>query len=734
MTHPSTRRAATENLPACASKRFRSAVVLGVLLPLVAVASRAAERGVEILWDRYGVGHVYAQDLEGLFFGYGYLQMRSHGNLVLKLYGESRGRAAEYWGAANDPSLPHGAPANLENDRWVWLNDAPERADAWLAQQSPDYQRYFAAFAEGMNVYAERHPDALEAERRRVLPVRPVDALLHVHRIVHFGYLSSARGVEAAAKALAAGATADPPPTGESNAWALAPSRSASGHALLLMNPHLPWGDWSTYYEAHLNAPGIQLYGSSQIGFPMLRFVFSDVLGFTQTVNGIDASDLYRLTVSPDGRGYVFDGQVQPFSERTRTLRVRMPDDGLREEPLVVRSSVHGPVVWDRDGVMLAIRTAGLDRPFMIEQYWKMAMARSFAEYEAQVKRLQVPTFNITYADRDGHVMVLYNGTLPRRPEGDTAYWKGVVPGDTSTTLWSAIHDYEDLPKVIDPASGWVQNTNNPPWAGTYPDMLDPVAYPATLPQGPFSLRTLNSLRMLHGDPSVTFDELLAYKHSTRFELADRVLDDLIVAAETDASAETRAAAAVLQAWDRRSDNDSRGALLFERFAARFMGTAYNDWSRFAVAPDWREPLTTPRGIKDPADAVAQLAAAAVETRERYGALDAPWGEFRRFSLGTTDLPGNGADGNLGVFRVMRYAPVEKDSPRQKAVFGDTFVALVEFGSPVRAQVLTSYGNSSQPGSAHHEDQLSLLSGQQLRPALTERADIEASLVSRERF
>ncbi len=700
----------------------------------VPARSAAAERGVEILWDTYGVGHVYAADLEGLFFGYGYLQMSSHGNLVLKLYGESRGRAAEYWGAVADPALPHGALGNLENDRWVWRNGAPDRADAWLAQQSPAYQRYFAAFADGMNTYAERHAEALDPERRKVLPIRPVDALLHVHRIVHFGYLSSARAVETAAKAYSSGSPVGATPPGESNAWAIAPARSASGHSLLLMNPHLPWSDWSIYYEAHLNAPGIQLYGSSQIGFPMLRFVFSDVLGFTQTVNSIDASDLYRLTLAPEGNGYVFDGEVRPFTVQTHGLRVRQPDGTWRDEALTVRSSVHGPVVWDQDGLTLAIRTAGLDRPFMIEQYWNMALARSFSSYEAELKRLQVPTFNITYADRDGRIMYLYNGTLPKRASGDAKTWAGVVAGDTSATLWTELHPYEDLPKVIDPADGWVQNTNNPPWATTYPALLEPAAHPPVLPAGPLSLRTLQSLRLLHTDASVTFEELAAYKHTTHVELAERVLDDLVAAAEAGSSDTARAAAAVLKAWDRRTDATSRGALLFERFAARFMGPAYGDWKHFAVAPDWRQPLTTPRGLKDPAAAVAMLEAAAAETLERYGSLDAPWGEYRRFALGATDLPANGADGNLGIFRVMRYAPVAKDTPRQKATFGDTFVALVEFGSPVRAQVLTSYGNSSQPGSPHHEDQLPLLAAQQLRPALLDRKEIEAATVRRERF
>ena len=711
----------------CLSRLFAPLGVLRRLVLLILCTGLplfAAPRGVEILWDKFGVGHVYAQNLEGLFFGYGYIQMQSHGNLILKLYGESRGRAAEYWGEKSDA----GATANLENDRWVRLNEAPERADRWLAQQTPEYQRYFAAFADGMNTYAERHPDALDPSRKKVLPIRPVDSLLHVHRIVHFGYMSSMRAVEAAVKGGGA------PSGGESNAWAIAPARSASGKTLLLMNPHLPWSDWSIYYEAQLVAPGINLYGSSQIGFPMLRFVFSDVLGFTQTVNSIDASDLYKLTLSPDGQGYMFDGKVRPFEKTEQVIKILQPDGSYRNEPLVIRKSIHGPVVWDQDGVTVAIRTAGLDRPFMIEQYWKMALAHSFAEYVTQLKRLQVPTFNITYADRDGHIMYFYNGTLPKRASGDAAYWAGIVPGDTSATLWTDIHPYEDLPKLIDPPSGWVQNTNNPPWIGTYPGLLDPAAYPASIGGGLLSFRTMSSLRMLHDDASVTFDKLVKYKHSTHLELADRILDDLIAAAETQGTPQAKAAAAVLKTWDRRADNDSRGALLFEAFAAKFMGPALADRNGFAVPSDWKQPFTTPRGLKDPAAAVAQLEAAAAETIKRFGALDAPWGEFRRLQIGTTDLPANGADGNLGAFRVLRYVPVAKGSPKQKAVFGDTIVLAVEFSNPVHASALTSYGNSSQPGSPHNADQLPLLSEKKLRPALITRAEVEANLESTDRF
>lgn len=308
-------------------KRRPSFLVFAALGGFYPVQAPAANE-VEILWDNFGVGHVYAPDIEGLFFGYGYAQMKSHGNLILKLFGESRGRAAEYWGAAGEA----GPTTNLENDRWVRLNEAPERADRRLAHQTPEYQRNFTAFAVGMNADAERHPDSLDATRCKVLPIRPVDSLLQVHRLVHFGNMSSMRAVEAAVKSGLA------PNLAESNAWALAPARTAAGKSLLLMNPHLPWRDGSIYYEAHLNAPGVHLYGSSQVGFPMLRFVFNDVLGFTQTVNNIDASDLYKLTSTPDGAGYVFDGEAKPFERSEQSIKIRQSDGSLLTEMLMVQN------------------------------------------------------------------------------------------------------------------------------------------------------------------------------------------------------------------------------------------------------------------------------------------------------------------------------------------------------------------------------------------------------------
>jgi acyl-homoserine-lactone acylase len=690
-----------------------------VLLALAAAAAaNAAPRGVEILWDKYGVAHVYAQDQEGLFFGFGYAEMQSHGNLVLKMYGESRGRAAEYWGE------PY-----LASDRWVQLNGVPERSAEWYRLQTPGFRRCLDAFADGMNTYADRHRAKLDPEMCRALPITGLDPIEHMHRIVNFTYMSSA-------SALAAAVAKDErpnPPAGASNAWAISPARTAGGHTLMLMNPHLPWGDWSTYYEINLVMPGVNLYGASQVGFPVLRFVFSDVLGFTQTVNSLDGSDLYRIT--PKDGGYLFDGKVRPFERKEKTILVRKPDGGMRNVPLTILETVQGPVVWNRDGLMLAQRTVALDRPYMADQYWHMAIAGNFAEYQAQLARLQVPTFNITYADRDGHIMYLFNGTMPKRPMGDAAYWAGIVPGDTSRTLWRDILPYSALPKVIDPPTGWLQNTNDPPYSCTYPQVIVPSEYASYFPGPIFSyLRTIRSIRMQYENSRFTFQQLLADKASTRMEFADRILPDLDAAVAAHGTAKALRAMKVLEAWDRCAEKDSRGALLFMAFGRRFLGPSLTSFGQFAIPLDPTRPFDTPRGIKNPVLAAQMLDSAAAETESRYGSLDAPWGKFMRFKIGATDLPANGADGDLGAFRVMRFQPVSAGSPYEKAIFGDTFVACVEFSNPVHAEVLTSYGNSSQPGSSHHEDQLPLLARKELRPALRERAQVEANLESSDRF
>ena len=677
----------------------------------------------EILWDRYGVPHIFADSIESMFYAHGWAQMQNHADLLLRLYGESRGRAAEYWGESK-----------VELDRWVRVNGVPERAQDWYKQQDPQFRRNLDAFARGINDYAKKHPQHTSPQYRVVLPVSGVDVVGHTLRAVHYMYMGSqARMRGEVAPLLSKPQTAslredltEPIADAGSNTWAVGPSRSASGKAMLIINPHLIWEDFYSYMEVHLTAPGYDLYGAPQIGFPVPVIGFNRTSGWGRTVNTIDTVDFYRLKMR-DGK-YEFDGELKEFIRETRTLKVKQADGRMRDEKIEVRKSVHGPVVFDEQGVTVAMRVAGIDRPKMLEQWFRMGGARNLEEFKDAMRMIAVPMWHANYADADGHLMLLFNGVVPRRKMGDYAYWSKVVPGDTSKTMWTDYLTFDELPKSIDPQAGFNQNANEPPWFFTFP-LMDPSKYAAYVAPGPAKLtsfRTKRSLRMISEDPSITYEELLAYKHSTRMELADAVVPDLVAAAEQSQDPLICEAAAVLKAWDRQAEIESRGGVLFEIFADRGLGAGDGLGDVFKVKFDPHHPLETATGLADPQAALVSLKAAAEECKRLYGSLDVAWGDVHRYARGTLDIPANGASGRLGVFRTMQFA--QKKNNRLYATHGETFVCAIEFGTPQRAQCLLGYGNASQPGSKHIEDQLPLMQQKKLHPVWRDRAEIEANL------
>ena len=683
------------------------ALAVTLVLALAVPASAAPGPRGEILWDSYGVPHIYARDEAAAFYGFGYATAQNHGDIVLRLYGEARGRAAEYWGGA----------ANIEADKWILTNGVPARAAQWYRQQPTQFRKNLDAYAQGINAYAKAYPDKIDPVVRQVLPVSGIDVMAHAHRLMQYIYI--------APQARTTGQGGDGP---GSNAWAVAPSKSASGNTMLLANPHLPWPtSYFTYFEAHLNYPGFELYGATQVGLPVLRFAFNQRMGFTNTVNTLLGSTNYELKVTPGG--YLYDGKVLPFTMSRAAYKVRQPDGSLKTEDLAIRTSVHGPVFEQKDGKLLALRVAGLDRPGGLLQYWDMAKSKSFAEFETVLKRVQVAKFNIVYGDREGHIMYFDNGILPRHDKGDLAFWSGNVPGDTSANLWTQIHSYAELPKVIDPASGYVQNTNDPPWVSTLPSPIKHADFPPYVAAaGSLSLRSQQSVRMLDQPGKITFDDFVARKLSTHTLMADRVLPDLIPAAEADPDPEVQAAAALLKAWDRRTVADSRAALLFETWANRFAPGNFTSQANYRVKWSAERPVDTPTGIADPAKAVEMLKAAIAETKTKYGAIDRPFGEVSRFAIDGVDLPGNGGFGNTGLFRTITWGALRdgKRTPNH----GETWVSLVEFSTPLKALGMMSYGSSSQPGSPHRSDQLKYLSDQTFRTLWTTRAEVEKNLKS----
>ena len=686
---------------------------LGALvLGLAANAPALAKPHGEILWDKFGVPHIYARSEDGAFYGFGYAQAQNHGNIVIHLFGEARGRAAEYWGEKF-----------IDSDKWLLANDVPERSKRWYDAQSPQFRRDLDAFAAGINAYAKEHPDKIDPSVAVVLPVTGVDVMAHAHRLMNYIYVAPADRTLSVPV---------PGANGGSNAWAVAPSKSRSGKTMLLANPHLPWAtSYFTYFEADLNGPGFHMYGATQVGLPVLRFAFNERMGFTNTVNSILGSTNYELV--PAEGGYKFDGKILPFETRTKTFKVKQTDGFVRSETLEIKSSVHGPAFTRADGKILALRVAGLDRPGVLQQYWDMGRSKSFADYEKIMARVQVPSFNIVYADAEGHIQYLDNGIIPKHPSGDLAFWRSNVPGDRPEYVWKDIHTYAELPKVNDPATGFVQNTNDPPWVSTYPQAIKHADYPPYFaPNGPLTMRAQQSVHLMTEQPMVSFDEFVARKLSTHTLMADRLLPDLFKAADGQTDPEILAAIALLKSWDRNTDADSRAALLFETFAGKFAPGNFLGQANFKNKWMADDAIATPDGIADPAKAILLLKEAIAETKSKYGALDRPFGEVSRFAIDQVDLPGNGGFGNTGLFRTITWGPL-KDGKRTP-LHGETWQSMVEFSTPLKAMGAMSYGNASQPGSPHRSDQLQFMAQKTYRTLWTTRPQVEENLEQRMSF
>lgn len=312
------------------------------LLACSLLAASCSAAAPEILWDKYGVPHIFASDRDSMFYAHGWAQAQAQGNLLLLLYGESRGRAAEYWG-----------PSHLALDRWVQLNEVPERAKTWYAAQDPVFRKYMDEFARGINDYAKAHTDSIAPEYRVVLPVSGVDVIGHSLRAVHYMYMGSMermrREVNAAIRSQQQARTIlpeIPEITPGSNTWAIGAPRSASGKSMLIINPHLAWGDtFYRYMEVHLVGPGYDLYGAPQIGFPTPVIGFNRRTGWGRTVNTIDTVDFFRLTVKGDE--YEYDGKLRPFERASKVVKIKQPDGSYTEEKIEILRSVQGPVVFN---------------------------------------------------------------------------------------------------------------------------------------------------------------------------------------------------------------------------------------------------------------------------------------------------------------------------------------------------------------------------------------------------
>ena len=716
-----------------------SSVPLFVLLGAVAVgayptasaqAPGAADlaRQVEVRRTTYGVPHIRAQNLVAANYALAYVQLEDYGARVAMGLLRARGEMGLWFGRDSMES-----DFGAQREYALGVQNYPR-----LEQATRDVYEGFAA---GVNRYIELHPNEFPAGFRPNFTGYDVAA-----RDVTSASLATARrflarvapptnrrgGPQPAADPSNEGADAGRPgvdPIEEgSNAWAFAPSRTKSGKAILLRNPHLAWS--SGYYEGHMTVPGVlDFYGDFRIGGPFgVIGGFNKDLGWSTTNNAPDLDEIYALDVDPARADrYLFDGTSLPLERELTTVTYRN-GPGLSTETRESWRTPLGPVIW-RDGGKIYVLRAAVEGDYRGgEQFLHMMRARSLAEWKDAMRIRSRFNSNFTYADRAGNIFYVWNASIPSLPHpsgGDTA----AVPARRTSEVWTRYVDFDSLPQVLNPRGGYVHNENDPPYHTTLRQVLDRAKYPANFPEPALRLRSQMAVTLIDPQKKLSLEDVIALKHSYRMLLADRVKDDLLAAVKASSpDAATASAADMLAKWENAAGPTSRGAVLFESWWRLYTQGANPD-SMFAEPWSLAKPATTPRGLKDPARAARAFAQAVAEVAKQYGDPGIAWGDVHRVRMGKVDVPVGGCSGALGCFRVLNFAT--NPDGKRSAIGGDGWILAIEFGAVPRAYSVLAYGESAKEDSPYHSDQAEMFAKGEMKRVSFTPADVDTATVKR---
>jgi acyl-homoserine-lactone acylase len=685
-------------------------------------------RQVEIIRTAHGVPHIRAENLRAGGYGLAWVMSEDYGSRTGLRLLAARGELSRLEGRGR-------LDADVENLL------ARARAIETYHLLDPETRDIYDGFAQGINRYVALHPATFPAGMPRDFSGYDVATL-------HIGDGPPAAKVRRFVAALNGGATGGPRPTVNesdeevaadaplnedgSNAWALAPSRTTSGKAILLRNPHLAWT--AGYYEAHLTVPGVvDFYGDFRIGGPLIVIGgFNRHLGWATTnSNSGDLTEFYAVDRDPAATDrYLLDGASLPLQRRTFTVQVR-DGDAIKPETRELWSTPFGRVIHQTKDKIYIGRTAG-DGEFRAgEQFLRMMRAASLAEWKDAMRIRALVTSNYTYADRAGNIFNIWNAALPLLPHptgGDTR----ATPARETRDLWTQYIPFPALPQFHNPRGGYVHNENDSPHFANVRGRVNLVnAYPNIEPPT-LRLRSQHAIQLVGGTRKFSLEDVVRVKHSYRMLLADRVKPDLIAAVRASKpTGEVAKALALMRRWNNTAaPTGSRGAALFEVWYQRY---AIGRPPREIFAQPWIEtdPLRTPRGLADPARAAEAFASAVDETTKRHGRWDVAWGEVHRVRRGSVDVPVGGCSGVMGCFRVLAFA--RADDGKLVANSGDGWVLAVEFGAIPRAYSVLAYGQSPDPASPWHADQAEMFArGDMKRVAFTTRA-VTAAAVRRYR-
>jgi acyl-homoserine-lactone acylase len=712
----------------------------------------ALARTVTIHRDTFGVPHVYGPTDAACVFGFLYAQAEDNFWQIEDSYIRSLGRAAEVYG---DKSLPD----DLVN-RALGITTLSKKE---YESASPKAKEICQAIADGLNYYLAVNS---QVKPRLITRFEPWHPLAFRRFILYQSFIYGKSGLQASdilaavqeiqdkklgavdfpaqLRAELAAAERDRQSMSEhvgSNMWAVSPSKSVSGKALMFINPHQPFFGPGQWYEGHVvSDEGWNLLGACFFGSPFPSLGYNGHIAWSHTVNNPDIVDLY--TVSFDDRS---DPLKYRYGDGWRQATAWTDDVVVKDAkgPVIRRfrfTKTHqGPVVAIRNGKPLAIRLAKLEDGGAIEQSYAMGRAKSVAEFKEAMRPCNLPMFNAIVADTGGNIFYVYNGAVPKRSAKFD--WTKPVDGSNAETQWQGYLAFDELPQLENPKCGFLQNCNQSPLcttsvakeltAGGVDENPKADQYPAYLlatERERDNPRAQISRRILDSRVKFAYEDWTRDGFDTKILLAELRIPDLVKewealsAKEPERAAKLKEPVELLKSWDCVSHVDSVAMTLFVEAYDRVMKMIAN------------------RDLKD-YPRVRALESTVLDLEQTRGSWKVAWGEINRlqripgsqidlqgrgaFRDDQPSLPIAGAPGPLGVVFNFYTVP-QPGQKRRYGVAGHSYVAAVELAAQPNAKTILQFGESGDPHSPHWFDQAALYAKKQFKPSWYVKADVVA--------